>query len=50
MKTAVDTAWVIASPESYDLLVRRLGYQLEEFDAWMRQSLLTAILPPGRYG
>src|ERR1700742_918699 len=50
MKTAVDTAWVIASPESYDLLVRRLGYQLEEFDAWMRQSLLTAILAPGRYG
>jgi AcrR family transcriptional regulator len=50
MKTAVDTAWVIASPESYDLLVRRLGYQLEEFDAWMRQSLITAILAPGRYG
>jgi AcrR family transcriptional regulator len=44
MKTAVDTAWAIASPESYDLLVRRLGYQLEEFHDWMKQNLITAIL------
>jgi AcrR family transcriptional regulator len=50
MKTAVDTAWTIASPETYDLLVRRLGYQLEEFRDWMRQTLTTAILAPGRYG
>src|SRR6201996_5388017 len=48
MKTAVDTAWTIASPESYDLLVRRLGYQLEEFHDWMRQNLITAILAPRR--
>ncbi len=46
MKTAVNTAWAIASPESYDLLVRRLGYQLEEFHDWMRQNLITAILAP----
>jgi AcrR family transcriptional regulator len=46
MKSAVDTAWTIASPESYDLLVRRLGYQLEEFHDWMRQNLTTAILAP----
>lgn len=46
MKTAVDTAWTIASPESYDLLVRRLGYQLDEFHDWMRQNLITAILAP----
>jgi AcrR family transcriptional regulator len=46
MKTAVDTAWTIASPESYDLLVRRLGYQLGEFHDWMRQNLITAILAP----
>jgi AcrR family transcriptional regulator len=50
MKTAIDTAWTIASPETYDLLVRRLGYQLEEFRDWMRQTLTTAILAPGRYG
>jgi AcrR family transcriptional regulator len=49
MKSAVDTAWAIASPESYDLLVHRLGYQLEEFHDWMRQNLITALLAPGRY-
>jgi AcrR family transcriptional regulator len=43
-KSAVDTAWAIASPESYDLLVRRLGYQLNEFHDWMKQNLTTAIL------
>ena len=46
MKSAIDTAWAIASPESYDLLVRRLGYQLQEFHDWMRQNLITAILAP----
>ena len=44
IKSAVDTAWTIASPESYDLLVHRLGYQLEEFHDWMRQNLIAAIL------
>jgi AcrR family transcriptional regulator len=46
-ESAADTAWVIASPESYDLLVRRLGYQLDEFREWMKQSLTAAILAPG---
>jgi AcrR family transcriptional regulator len=46
MKSAVDTAWTIASPESYDLLVHRLGYQLNEFHDWMKQNLITAILAP----
>lgn len=41
---AVDTAWVIASPESYELLVRRLGYTLAEFRVWMEGTLTTAIL------
>lgn len=47
-KTAIDTAWAIASPESYDLLVRRLGYQLNEFHHWMKQNLITAILAPSQ--
>jgi AcrR family transcriptional regulator len=47
MKSAVDTAWTIASPESYDLLVHRLGYQLSEFHDWMKQNLITAILAAG---
>jgi AcrR family transcriptional regulator len=46
IKTAIDTAWTIASPESYDLLVHRLGYQLNEFHDWMKQNLTTAILAP----
>ena len=41
---AIDTAWTIASPESYDLLVRRLGYTLPEFQAWVEQTLTAAIL------
>lgn len=43
-KAAIDTAWTIASPDSYDLLVHRLGYELDEFCNWMKQTLTTAIL------
>jgi hypothetical protein len=46
MKSAADTAWAIASPESYDLLVHRLGYQPGEFHDWMKQNLIAAILAP----
>ncbi|MFV0434434.1 MAG: TetR/AcrR family transcriptional regulator [Leucobacter sp.] len=42
--TAVDTAWAIASPDAYDLLVRRRGYNLEEFRNWMRNTLTSALL------
>ncbi|MFZ0089467.1 MAG: helix-turn-helix domain-containing protein, partial [Solirubrobacteraceae bacterium] len=43
-RSAVDTAWTVASPESHDLLVHRLGYSLAEFRDWMTQTLLTALL------
>jgi AcrR family transcriptional regulator len=43
-KSAIDTAWTIASPESYDLLVHRLGYTLSEFQVWMQRTLHAAIL------
>ncbi len=50
MARAVDTAWTIASPESYDLLVHRLGYQLEDFQTWMGRTLVAALLrPPGTH-
>ena len=42
--SAVDTAWTLASPESYDLLVHRLGYSLAEFRDWMTQTLRAALL------
>lgn len=40
---AVDTAWVITSPESYDLLVRRLGYDLDRYRTWMRDAITAAM-------
>jgi AcrR family transcriptional regulator len=43
---AIDTAWVIASPESYDLLVHRRGLTLGHFREWMKQTLTAAILTP----
>ena len=44
---AVDTAWVIASPETYDLLVRRRGYALGEFREWLARTLRAALLASG---
>ncbi len=43
-KAAIDTAWAIASPESYELIVRRLEYPIEAFRDWMSQTLIAAIL------
>jgi AcrR family transcriptional regulator len=43
--SAADTAWVIASPESYDLLVRRAGWGLDEFEEWVAATLVAALLP-----
>ena len=43
-KQATDTAWAIASPESHELLVHRLGYSLEEFRAWMARTLVGTML------
>jgi AcrR family transcriptional regulator len=41
---AIDTAWVIVSPESYDLLVHRRGFSLDDFRSWMRTTLTGALL------
>lgn len=43
-QAAVDTAWTIASPESHDLLVHRLGYGPDEFRDWMKRTLDASIL------
>lgn len=45
-RSAVDTAWAIASPDSYDLLVNRRGYTLPEFRQWMEQTLIRSLLRP----
>ncbi|MGI8404693.1 MAG: TetR/AcrR family transcriptional regulator [Thermomicrobiales bacterium] len=41
---AVDTAWAIASPDTYDLLVRRAGYSLDRFEEWTVTTLRAALL------
>jgi len=43
---AVDTAWTIASPETYDLLVRTAGYSLDQYERWVTTTLAAALLKP----
>jgi hypothetical protein len=48
---AADTVWVIASPDSHDMLVRRGGYSYDEYEHWVQATLEAALLaprPPGR--
>jgi AcrR family transcriptional regulator len=41
---AVDTAFVIASPDTHEQLVRQQGYTYDEFEDWVRTTLTAAIL------
>jgi hypothetical protein len=43
---ATDTAWAIASPEMYELLVGRAGYSLDQFESWLATTLAAALLRP----
>ena len=43
---AADTAWAIASPETYDLLVRIAGYTLDGYEQWVTITLAAALLDP----
>lgn len=52
-REAIDTAWAVASPETYSLLVDRLGYDLAAYRTWLEQTLSRALLgdsapAPGR--
>lgn len=44
VEAAIDTAWAIASPETYDLLVRLSGYSLDRYEAWVADTLAAALL------
>jgi AcrR family transcriptional regulator len=44
---AADTAWVIASPDTHDLLVRRAGYSYDQLEDWVRTTLTAALLADG---
>jgi AcrR family transcriptional regulator len=41
---AVDTAFVIASPDTHEQLVRELGYTYDQFEEWIRTTIIAAIL------
>lgn len=41
---AVDTLWVLASPETYELLVERAGYSLDGFEGWLGDTLAGVLL------
>jgi AcrR family transcriptional regulator len=41
---ATDTAWAIASPDTYDMLVRTRGYTLDQYQKWITTSLTNLLL------
>ena len=45
---AADTAWVIASPDTHDLLVRQAGYSYDQLEDWVHSTVSAALLsaPP----
>lgn len=43
---AVDSASAIASPETHELLVARLGYDHAAFRSWMESTLIATLLRP----
>ena len=43
---ATDTAWAIASPDTYDMLVRTRGYTLDQYQKWVTNSLTRLLLRP----
>ena len=45
-ESAADTAWALASPECWDMLIRRRGYTLEEYQAWVEGTMTAALLHP----
>ena len=44
-QNALDTVMALLSPESYDVLVRQLAYTLDEYEEWMANTLIAALLP-----
>ncbi|WP_170111052.1 TetR/AcrR family transcriptional regulator [Antricoccus suffuscus] len=41
---AVDSAWAIASPDMYELLVERATYTLDAFEKWVGETIAAAVL------
>lgn len=47
---AADTAWTIASPDTYDMLVRIRGYTLDQYQEWVTSSLTALLLDTSAAG
>jgi hypothetical protein len=45
-ESAADTAWALASPGFWDLLIGRRGYSVEDYQAWVEDTLAAAPLHP----
>jgi AcrR family transcriptional regulator len=46
VEEVVDTAWVIASPHTHELLVSLAGYTYDEYEAWVHDTIVAAVLTP----
>jgi AcrR family transcriptional regulator len=42
--SAADTAWVIASPDTHDQLVRHAAYSYDQLESWVLDTLIAALL------
>ena len=45
-ETATATAWAIASPETFELLVRQHNYSPEKYLEWLSDTLRSALIDP----
>lgn len=45
VEEARDVLWVYSSPELYDLLVLRQGWDREQFGQWVGDAYVAALLP-----
>ncbi len=44
VERARDLVWVTTSPEAFALLVRDRGWSLDDYEAWVRDALVAALL------
>jgi AcrR family transcriptional regulator len=42
--SAIDTAWAVASPDTYDMLVRMRSYTHDQYEQWVTSSLTSLLL------
>lgn len=46
LDNAIDTTLVIASPSAYETLVHERGYSMDQFEGWVADTLVAALLAP----